>query len=244
MIQFLCPRCSVTLSVPDSAGGQKTHCPQCGQRLQVPLPPPNKTMLAPLVSAGPPSPITPSAPATPDPPQAADPPPAQGATLRAYRRGSSAALWLTWLWVGGVLALAWFYPPRTQGALVALCVVGGVVAVGLCALSWALRTACPACGRLWARRYLGESVAERKECYGLVTRSAWSTSGGSYTGSSYTPGHMPTSYSGSDSSSGSTSWEERVPVIRTTYRLHYECCHCLHLWEGKRVEQVEDFDRP
>jgi hypothetical protein len=49
MIRFTCPRCKSVLSAPGNRGGTKTHCPKCQQRLQVPMPPANKTILPPLM---------------------------------------------------------------------------------------------------------------------------------------------------------------------------------------------------
>ena len=56
MIRFSCPRCNSVLQAPDHRAGSKTACPKCQQRLQIPVPPPNKpvpppnkTVLAPLV---------------------------------------------------------------------------------------------------------------------------------------------------------------------------------------------------
>ncbi|HJT78209.1 MAG TPA: hypothetical protein VJ739_13480 [Gemmataceae bacterium] len=54
MIRYACPRCKAVLESPDRKAGQKVHCPGCGQRLQIPLPPRNRTVLAPLVPAPPP----------------------------------------------------------------------------------------------------------------------------------------------------------------------------------------------
>jgi len=45
MITFSCPRCQSVLEQPDGAAGTKVACPKCSQRLQVPLPPQNKTIL-------------------------------------------------------------------------------------------------------------------------------------------------------------------------------------------------------
>lgn len=45
MIHFLCPRCQASLKVPDNAAGRKGPCPKCGQRLQVPQPRRNRTVL-------------------------------------------------------------------------------------------------------------------------------------------------------------------------------------------------------
>jgi hypothetical protein len=49
MLHFACPRCKFQMEAPDAEGGTKIACPNCPQRLQVPMPPPSKTVLAPLV---------------------------------------------------------------------------------------------------------------------------------------------------------------------------------------------------
>jgi DNA-directed RNA polymerase subunit RPC12/RpoP len=73
MIRFLCPRCKAVLDQPENAAGTKMPCPSCGQRLQVPLPPENKTVLgAPL---GTDVPLTPSAVPAALPPGGAAPQP-------------------------------------------------------------------------------------------------------------------------------------------------------------------------
>src|SRR5262249_8505339 len=56
MIRFQCPRCRSVLEAPDHRGGAKINCLKCQQRLQIPVPPPGKTLLPPLVSHTPPSP--------------------------------------------------------------------------------------------------------------------------------------------------------------------------------------------
>jgi hypothetical protein len=50
MLRFACPRCKSIMEVSDADGGAKIACLSCGQRLQVPMPPLSKTVLAPLVS--------------------------------------------------------------------------------------------------------------------------------------------------------------------------------------------------
>ena len=40
MIRFACPSCRAGLQVTDKGAGQKIACPNCGQRLQIPAPPP------------------------------------------------------------------------------------------------------------------------------------------------------------------------------------------------------------
>jgi DNA-directed RNA polymerase subunit RPC12/RpoP len=53
MIRYTCPRCKKSLESPASFAGQKSNCPDCNQRLQIPqpttppaAPPLNKTILA------------------------------------------------------------------------------------------------------------------------------------------------------------------------------------------------------
>jgi DNA-directed RNA polymerase subunit RPC12/RpoP len=46
VIHFRCPVCGARLEIADQQAGQKGLCPECGQRIQVPAPPPrNKTVL-------------------------------------------------------------------------------------------------------------------------------------------------------------------------------------------------------
>ena len=43
-MRFRCPTCRSKLSAPAAKAGAKTHCPGCGQRIQVPAPV-NRTVL-------------------------------------------------------------------------------------------------------------------------------------------------------------------------------------------------------
>lgn len=52
MIRFFCPTCCGPLSAPPEKIGAKASCPKCGQRVQVPNPGQNKTVLGRLVPAG------------------------------------------------------------------------------------------------------------------------------------------------------------------------------------------------
>jgi DNA-directed RNA polymerase subunit RPC12/RpoP len=45
MVRYLCPMCKKVLTANDAEAGGKLDCPQCGQRLEVPAPPLNKTIL-------------------------------------------------------------------------------------------------------------------------------------------------------------------------------------------------------
>lgn len=49
MIRFSCPTCGKSLSAPPEKIGAKANCPQCNQRVQIPEPPRNKTVLGNLV---------------------------------------------------------------------------------------------------------------------------------------------------------------------------------------------------
>jgi DNA-directed RNA polymerase subunit RPC12/RpoP len=62
MIQFACPRCQKVLQAEESATGNKVDCPGCGQRLQVPAPALNKTLLGTLIPESPPAPAIPVVP--------------------------------------------------------------------------------------------------------------------------------------------------------------------------------------
>ncbi len=53
MIRFSCPACQSVVTVPPEKAGIKMPCPKCGQRLQVPVPDINKTVLGALISADP-----------------------------------------------------------------------------------------------------------------------------------------------------------------------------------------------
>jgi DNA-directed RNA polymerase subunit RPC12/RpoP len=58
MIRFSCPKCKAGFESPPSQAGTKFHCSACGQRIQVPELPPNKTVLGsldPPPGAAPPS---------------------------------------------------------------------------------------------------------------------------------------------------------------------------------------------
>src|SRR5262245_15107139 len=70
MIRFECPRCESTLTEKDDRSGMKLNCPECGQRLQVPSTPLNKTVLGTLLPAGPGRPGTGPAASVPPLPEA------------------------------------------------------------------------------------------------------------------------------------------------------------------------------
>jgi DNA-directed RNA polymerase subunit M/transcription elongation factor TFIIS len=52
MIRFTCPTCQALLTRDDAHAGTKVVCPSCGQRLQVPAAPVNKTLLGEAVTPG------------------------------------------------------------------------------------------------------------------------------------------------------------------------------------------------
>src|SRR5262249_47435395 len=50
VIQYSCPACQVVLEAQDNMAGKKIICPKCGQRLLIPSPTRNKTILGQLLS--------------------------------------------------------------------------------------------------------------------------------------------------------------------------------------------------
>jgi hypothetical protein len=112
----------------------------------------------------------------------------------------------------------------------------GVVVVVAGALIWLLVSwvdVCPHCGRWKAVRCFGRRILERKKCFGIVIRR----------GHSSTYGMIHTSKGGVPTSSQTSSqWEERVPVIRTTYEYKMRCRFCRMVWHEEDVAEVEDFE--
>jgi hypothetical protein len=177
------------------------------------------------------------------------------------------ALFLT----GGTVALlAWFLLPSLQGSsaesgeitlrtavghsftaiesfahslsnaailfLGALVVLAGLLFRGLLYLSTCTRT-CPQCGRWWAAVYQGRRDLRQKHGYALVTRTARAGASGMTIPLS---GDNPMS---SHSLSGTITWQERVPVIRTGYENVYCCKYCAAKWSTPHiVQEVENFD--
>lgn len=115
-------------------------------------------------------------------------------------------------------------------------VLAGCVAVG------GASAACPVCRRWWARISCETRTVEQKRCYGIITRQAHTQSANPIQGTStdVSTGES-TSHGGVVFSYGTTSYEERVPVIQTTYELRYQCSHCGDCWTETKVEEVEDF---
>lgn len=120
------------------------------------------------------------------------------------------------------------------GAFVLAAVAVGVVAI---CLTISGVDACPSCKKWWARLVTGKRIVERKKCYGLVTRHGHSRCGGFVSG-------PRAAESQTYSRSQSASWQERAPVIKTTYEYDCSCKYCGHIWAEEKTVQVEDFDRP
>jgi hypothetical protein len=147
-----------------------------------------------------------------------------------------------WNSIGG--ATPWGPFPTVPLIAVGVLVLALVMIYGIVWLATGLVRRCPMCGRWWAREYLGQQLIERKECYGLVTRTAHTSTSGSYSGSSTPSASLGSeSHHGTTSSSSTTRWKERVPVVRSTYNLHYRCTICNYRWTKRTVEEVEDFNR-
>jgi hypothetical protein len=182
--------------------------------------------------------VQPVAPGSPDPPGDA------ASETGEARRTRERTFWLA-LAIVGVLVLL----PVPVVLLASLdkqtmMVVGGLLIVLLVGVVIAGRpTICPDCKRWWARVLVSRHPVEQKKCYGLVTRRAYTSSSGSVSGTSHHLGELDyQTLNGSTSSSGTTNWKERVPVIRTTYLLTYRCRYCHTCWERTEVKEVEDFD--
>src|SRR5262245_27072912 len=156
--------------------------------------------------------------------------------------------------IAGLLVIASLPITTIREALAYLVLVGTVLAFVLAAglavagftyfLVWlsSIGTECPKCRRWWAKQWAGRKVLEVRRCYGLVTRRAYTNTTTWGGGTSYY-GHRQAYHSGSSHGFGTTSWQERVPVIRTTYRDSYRCKFCGTEWREDRVEKREDFDR-
>ncbi len=67
MIRFACPRCRTSFEAVDQRAGSKVNCPKCQQRMQIPLPPRDRTILAPLMEGPTAPPMTPPPVALPAP---------------------------------------------------------------------------------------------------------------------------------------------------------------------------------
>lgn len=273
MIQYRCPRCQQQYQVPVEEGGQKVNCSTCGQRLQIPFPPRNRTILASLVENQQPVstgghlgdratlPPVYEAVLVEDNPPTVEPKrtmfePRHDAvdSLSSTPPRARRTLWNsfpTWFWMlcsmmgcclmVGILLTVVGSDVKSRDmtaiglALVVLCLLGGLGIVVIVVIGFSY--SCPDCGRPWAREFLAEELVDTKKCYGLVTRY-----GSSYTSGTSSGQGGGQSWSGQYSGTGSSSWEERVPVIRYLLHDHYECKYCKATWFTERVEEEEDFE--
>jgi len=93
---------------------------------------------------------------------------------------------------------------------------------------------CPRCGRYNALQPVERKELGRKKCHGLVTRQGSAV-------------HLGGSFGNRDPFRpavfvGSTSHQERAPIIRITYRVTYSCRHCSATQTREEVREVEDFE--
>jgi len=96
-------------------------------------------------------------------------------------------------------------------------------------------TTCPQCGKGWAMTVSERRVVESKKGLGLVTRYTHSFTLGQVSESSRARGE-----DGSIPRSGVTSWQERVPVVWTTYELLSRCRFCGAEWKQNSIEKSAD----
>lgn len=91
---------------------------------------------------------------------------------------------------------------------------------------------CPHCKIKGEMVYVGWERVKVEHGFGVVTRQETQqirkrdSSGRSYTEQAV------------------TSRQERVPVVRTTFRFHYRCEACQSKWTKETVDQAEDFSPP
>ncbi|VTS01485.1 unnamed protein product [Gemmata massiliana] len=116
-------------------------------------------------------------------------------------------------------------------------VVGVIIVLGLAGfiLLVILGSRCPECERYFAgERLIRTEVIDVRRCYGLVKRTA-NTSGASFNW------EKP---SGTTESYSTTTYVERVPIVRTTTRRTYKCMYCPRTWSEDEIAEVENFERP
>jgi hypothetical protein len=146
---------------------------------------------------------------------------------RPYRPDPAPAVWCALLLVGviGALALPSAMLPVTNPNVcmgeLAVPALGMVVLVIAFVFCW-WQTACPSCGEWFADIVCKREVLEQTKAHGLVPgtprSSAFGVSGG-------TIGPV-SSRCGQGVTVGSTSWNEREPVIRFKIELRHTCKHC------------------
>jgi hypothetical protein len=132
-------------------------------------------------------------------------------------------------------------------ALTALTAVGAFVFLMISLPSYQ-KDGCPKCCRSGGVQLLRHFTLEEKKCDGLVTREAETNSAGWMSQTSWTAGdthhHGHMTYGGGPvNMSGTTTWQERVPVVRTKRLSVYCCKYCLASWGHTSIDEVEDFDR-
>ncbi|VTR95135.1 unnamed protein product [Gemmata massiliana] len=122
--------------------------------------------------------------------------------------------------------------PSLTPCIVIVVIVFGIVGFILLVI---LGSRCPECERYFAgERLIRTEVIDVRRCYGLVKRTA-NTSGTSFNW------EKP---SGTTESYSTTTYVERVPIVRTTTRRTYKCMYCPRTWSEDEIAEVEDFERP
>src|SRR5262249_28545151 len=248
VIRCICPRCKSTLEVPERNAGKKGRCPSCGQRLRVPLPPPNKTLLAPLAPPDPPGdPMnnSPSRPTTRPGPDSVD---HTGTQPRGPHHHSPAQMYST-LFLGlGILfsVFAVLVPVLisaaagpSHGTTTAMSVVfwtTGSIAAVLFILMWVMnewkKNECPSCRR-WGKQNVGRTLLDKRR--GFRTRTRADSQGVVLWGGGH---HSHQNVYGT----GVTYRDEQVRVMGFIYTDHYECRFCGDRWDKIKKEETENFD--
>ncbi len=263
-----CPTCKGQIKVNKNSAGDKIYCPSCGQKVRVPGQI-NKTLLgvvySPNSTASFPSNST-NLPQTSQPStvpkaipifsnnQSNCPGPSKETVLLKRRCLIMAILGFLMI----ILSIALLgIPTGNSEVRFSLVIVFFLIAVCLFFYSsfvYSNSPECHICGSWNTLEDIGRILVETKKCYGLVTREAGGSISGRYSGTSNSTfhGHPPpvghsyvsgNSYHGGSSyHSISASWQERVPVIRYTYRITFYCEHCKNTWTRLETNEVEDFE--
>jgi transcription elongation factor Elf1 len=250
-LKFSCPTCQTVYKASLDKAGKKTNCRRCGQRLEIPVPERNKTILAPLVEApsqqesmasapASPSPVSQEAQEPEDPGAVADSMVLLGLMPDAGLEGTEEPVYTpqTWEMIPGVLA----------GGFLAFVAIAGCVAVGLwliprsgeeadfpsvlipviivaaiviSVIASGLSSKCPACGKWWGLKELQRREISREPGMKWVTCTDTQRD-----------------------SQGHTSEIHRkvqVKVMRIMYEGSFRCTTCGHSLNKEIVEEKDSW---
>ena len=126
-------------------------------------------------------------------------------------------------WVVSAIGFAFQFPP--------LMLPGPIATLILAVMFYgATDCGCTQCGAYWGKIGRQKTQVGAEQAYGLVTRTSSTSLSGS---------------SGKDRVhlSGSTTWKERVPVLKITYLVFGQCWQCGHKMQWNKTVEKEDFSK-